>query len=296
MSSVVCRNLLPAEVPLLGPGFAEGLASGGFDLSRTWVALRDGVIVARAAWVLPPDSVGDPWLERFDLDDSPETGAALLTAAHQALGGPYPFYAVLPVAANVAEAARLAGLVPTVERHRFRWTGPAPAAAERAPAGGGVRAAAGAHAGDGVRAATGEEAGELVARIPEPDVLTGSETARTVAGLDLAHNPVPWVTGPAAAWHVLDDESDGGGVAGTAGDACWPMLVYLGVLPGAAPGARERLLAASLRALAEGGAEEVIADVVSTRTETIADLEAAGFHQIRARLAFEPRDRSGTVS
>ena len=66
------------------------------------------------------------------------------------------------------------------------------------------------------------------------------------------------------------------------------MLVYLGVLPGAAPGTRSALLGGALQALTAGGAEQVVADVVSTRTDTIDDLRRAGFRQIRARLAFEP--------
>ncbi|MFF5078084.1 hypothetical protein ACFY36_13610 [Actinoplanes sp. NPDC000266] len=59
------------------------------------MATSDGRVVARAAWVLPPGAVGRPWLERFDAV-SPEIGAALLTKAHEALGGPLPYYAAAP--------------------------------------------------------------------------------------------------------------------------------------------------------------------------------------------------------
>ncbi|GAB2570481.1 N-acetyltransferase [Paractinoplanes abujensis] len=269
---MIYRHLLPGEEAVfdsLGPitpiSYADGLAGGGFHPSRTWVAQRDGQVVARAAWVLPPGAAGGPWLEHFDLTGPPEVGSALLTAAHAALGGPRPFHATLPVDERVLTAARLAGLVPTVERRRFRWSGgrvETPAQPVRPAAGAGE-----------VRA--------LVAGVARPDVLTGSETALAVAGLDLARDPWPWLTGPAAAWHVL---ADGTGLAGTAGEACWPMLVYLGVLPGAAPGARSSLLAASLGALVAGGAEQVVADVEST----LPGLEPAGFHHIRSRLTFVP--------
>ncbi|MDY7083752.1 MAG: acetyltransferase [Actinomycetota bacterium] len=312
MSSVIHRHLLPGEESLFAsvPAFAEGLAGGGYDLSRTWVTLRDGEVVARAAWVLPPGAVGRPWLELFDLDDTPAVGAALLNAAHAALGGPRPFYATLPADSRVPAAARLAGLEPTVKRLRFRWnpteiTAPpvpavraAPAPAAHAAPDPTVRTAPDPsvrtaptptdHAAPtpAVRAAKGpDEVRALVGLIDRPDVLTGSEAALAVAGIDLARDPLPWLTGPAAAWHVLED---GTGLAGTAGDACWPMLVYLGRLPGASPGARSSLLAAALNALTNGGAEEVIADVEATLTDTVADLKRAGFHQIRVRQTFEP--------
>ncbi|GID27804.1 acetyltransferase [Paractinoplanes brasiliensis] len=312
MSTVIHRHLLPGEEALFAslPAFAEGLAGGGYDLSRTWITLRDGEVVARAAWVLPPGAVGGPWLELFDLDDTPAVGAALLNAAHADLGGPRPFYATLPADPRVPAAARLAGLEPTVKRLRFRWTPtgntvPSVPAAHAAPDPT-VHAAStpAAHADPtplvhaapdptvhaarvpAVRAAKGpDEVRALVALIDRPDVLTGSEAALAVAGLDLARDPLPWLTGPAAAWHVLDG---GTGLAGTAGDACWPMLVYLGRLPDASPGARSSLLAAALHALTTGGAEEVIADVEATLTDTVADLKRAGFHQIRVRQAFEP--------
>ncbi|MBL7257664.1 acetyltransferase [Paractinoplanes lichenicola] len=279
---MIYRQLLPGEEAVfdaLGPvtpiSYADGLAGGGFHPSRTWVAQRDGQVVARAAWVLPPGAAGDPWLEVFDLVDSPAVGASLLAAAHAALGGAHPFHVTLPADERVLEAARLAGLAPAVERRRFRWSG-APVESPALP----------------VRPSTGPgEVRDLVSRIARPDVLTGSETALTVAGLDLARDPLPWVTGPAAAWHVL---ADGTGVAGTAGEACWPMLVYLGVRPEAAPGARSSLLAASLGALIAGGAEEVVADVESTLTDAMTDLDRAGFRQIRARMTLQPPRQAAT--
>ncbi|MGK5685173.1 acetyltransferase [Actinoplanes sp. URMC 104] len=298
MSSVVHRPLvageeslfdsMPDPLPMLVQiSYAQGLAAGGFHPSRTWVALRDGRVVARAAWVLPPGAVGGPWLERFDLADSPAVGAALLKAAHAALGGPRPYYAALPpgwrsvpsVAAAVSgtsAAAALAGLVPAGERLRFRLVPPAPVTPEPAVS---------------VRPASGPaEITALVARIASPDILTGSETARAVAGLDLATDPLPWLTGDATAWHVAHSGGEALGVAGTAGQACWPLLGYLGVLPGVrAPAARVALLAAAVRALTDGGAQEVVADVDADRTAVVADLERAGFRHVRSRLAYAPR-------
>jgi hypothetical protein len=114
---------MPDPLPhLRHVGYVDGLARGGYRPENTWVALRAGRVVGRAAWVLPPGAVGAPWLERFDLDAEPEVGAALLHAAHQALGGPRLYYAsvpahwrrrpeVLAVVKAPMAAARLAGLV-----------------------------------------------------------------------------------------------------------------------------------------------------------------------------------------
>ena len=85
---------MPDPLPQLRQvGYADGIAGGGYRPETTWVALRSGRVVGRAAWVLPPGAVGAPWLERFDLDAEPEVGAALLHAAHEALGGPGLYYA-----------------------------------------------------------------------------------------------------------------------------------------------------------------------------------------------------------
>ncbi|WP_169980615.1 acetyltransferase [Microbispora sp. H10836] len=293
MTEVVIRPLVAGEESLFDSmpdplpqlrqvGYADGIAGGGYRPERTWVALRAGRVVGRAAWLLPPGAAGAPWLERFDLDAEPEVGAALLRAAHEALGGPGSYYAALPphwrgrpdvlavVEAPMA-AARLAGLVERGERLRYSWTGTPPAA----PSGRYTfRPAAGA-----------AEIDALVARIAEPDLLTGAEIARAVAGVDPATDPLAWWTGPIGRWRVALDAGEPVGLAGTAGDACYPLIAYLGVLDGAARG---DLLADAVRVLAGGGAAEVIADVDAHRAEASADLERSGFRQVRARVLFEP--------
>ncbi|MEV6488251.1 acetyltransferase, partial [Actinoplanes sp. NPDC051633] len=165
---------MPDPLPQVGKvGYADGLATGGYRPDRTWVAIDRGRLVGRAAWVLPPGAVGRPWLERFDLLAEPTFGARLLDAAHEALGGPMPYYAAVPahwrddpatvaVMAAPLAAARLAGLVETGERLRYSWAG-----GELPPPAKGIRPAAGFD--------------EVVARLAEPDVLTGRETALAVA-------------------------------------------------------------------------------------------------------------------
>jgi hypothetical protein len=293
MTDLVVRPLAAGEEALFDslpdplPGlrqmpYADGLAGGGYRPENTWVALRGGRVVARAAWVHPPGAVGAPWLERFDVAAEPEVGAALLGAAHAALGGPTLYYAAAPahwrrradvrdlLAAPMA-AARLAGLVERGERLRCTWTGtPLPAFSGRY---------------DFRPAADFAEIRDLVARVAEPDVLTGKETALAVAGVNLAVDPLVWLTGPAENWRVALAGGEPVGLAGTAGDACYPLLAYLGLLDQAA---RAELIAEAVRVLAGGGAREVVADVDAHRVDVVAELERTGFRQVRARVVFTP--------
>ncbi|MFR9775427.1 acetyltransferase [Micromonospora sp. MS34] len=292
MTDVVIRPLVAGEESLFDSmpdplpqlrkvSYADGIAGGGYRPERTWVALRAGRVVGRAAWLLPPGAVA-PWLERFDLDAEPEIGAELLRAAHEALGGPQRYYAAMPahwrrrpevlaVMEAPLAAARLAGLVEHRERVRCSWAGtPLPAPSGRYTFRPAVDAA---------------EINAMVARVAEPDVLTGMELARAVGGVDLATDPLAWLTGPAGDWRIAMDAGKPVGLAGTAGDACYPLLAYLGLLDEAARG---ELIAEAVRVLAAGGAREVVADVDAHRVAVVAELERTGFRQLRARVLFEP--------
>ncbi|GAB1639798.1 acetyltransferase [Krasilnikovia sp. MM14-A1259] len=293
MTAIVIRPLVAGEEQLFDSmpdplpqlrhvGYADGIAAGGYRPERTWVALQAGQVVGRAAWALPPGAVGAPWLDRFDLVAEPEVGAALLHAAHEALGGSTVYYAAVPahwrrrpdvrsvVMAPMA-AARLAGLVERGERLRCTWAGtPLPAPSGRYT----FRPADDA-----------AEINALVARITAPDVLTGQEAARTVAGVDLATDPLAWLTGPPGHWRIALDGAEPVGLAGTAGQACYPLLAYLGLLEQAVRG---DLLADAVRVLASDGAREVVADVDAFRVTVLAELERTGFRQVRARVVFEP--------
>ncbi|MEU4551902.1 acetyltransferase [Micromonospora violae] len=293
MTDLVIRPLVASEESLFDSmpdplpqlrqvAYADGVADGGYRPENTWVALRAGRLVARAAWLLPPGAVGAPWLDRFDLDAEPEVGAELLHAAHEALGGPGLYYAALPahwrrrpevlavVRAPMA-AARLAGLVERGERIRCSWTGtPLPASAGRYDFRPPVDAA---------------EINALVARITAPDVLTGVEIARVVGGVDLATDPLAWFGDSTEEWRIALASGTPVGLVGTAGDACYPLLAYLGLLDEAA---RPELLAEAVRVLAAGGAREVIADMESHRVAVLAELERTGFRQLRSRVTFAP--------
>jgi hypothetical protein len=293
MSDLIIRPLVAGEESLFDSmpdplpqlrqvAYVDGLAGGGYRPEHTWVAIRDGRVIARAPWVQPPGAVGAPWLERFDLDAEPEVGAALLRAAHEALGGPGLYYAAMPahwrrrpevlaVMEAPMAAARLAGLTERGERVRCSWTGtPLPTPSGRYT----------------FRPATDPaEINALVARIAEPEVLTGKEIARAVRGVDLATDPLAFLTSSPAEWRIALEDGVPVGLAGTAGEACYPLLAYLGLLDQAA---RADLLAEAVRALAAGGAYEVIADVDAHRVAVLAELERTGFRQLRSRVIFGP--------
>jgi len=267
--------------------YADGLATGGYRPDNTWVALRAGRVVGRAAWVHPPGAVGAPWLERFELDAEPDVGAALLGAAHEALGGPTVYYASMPaqwrsrpdvlaVMEAPMAAARLAGLVERGERLRYTWTG------------GTLPATSGRYTFR--PAADAAEINALVARVVEPDVLTGKETALAVTGVDVATDPLGWLTGPVGAWRIAFDAGEPAGLAGTAGDACYPLLAYLGLLDSAVRG---DLVAEATRALVDEGALEVVADVDAHRVDVAAALERTGFRPVRSRVVFGPARLDG---
>jgi hypothetical protein len=284
MSEFVIRPLVPGEENLFDSmpdplpelrqvSYADGVASGGFRPENTWVALHHGQVVARAAWLLPPGAVGEPWLEWFDLSAEPEVGAALLRKAHEALGGPKDYYASLPpggtagAEASEISAARLAGLRQGKERLRYAWR----------------QTTVGDH-GRRFRfrqARDAREVNAIVGTIPAPDLLTGAETAKLVRGVDLASNPLGWLSGPIQDWRVaLDDNGEPVGLVAATGDACFSMIAYLGVLRDEV---RDELLAETI---AIWRSDELVADVDAENHAARADLERHGFKAVRSRTRF----------
>lgn len=115
---------------LLGHTFATLDAGGEYRPEWSWVALRDGRVVARAAWWGMPGDTRPVALDWFDFAEG-EAGAAaeLLRAAP-----PHAEYALLlppgwreqPAVRAAAEAriaaAEAAGLRHLVDRYRYTWT------------------------------------------------------------------------------------------------------------------------------------------------------------------------------
>lgn len=142
MTDLVIRPLTAGEEPLFDtltdPGLL-GLAASGVTyqdmLARreyrpdwTWVALRDGELVARAAWWAGPDEDTPLALDWFDFTDHDAAVRLLRTAPHRVeytLRMP-PDWRERPAVRRAAEtriaATEAAGYAVLVERYRYRWT------------------------------------------------------------------------------------------------------------------------------------------------------------------------------
>ena len=111
-----------------GDRYSDMAARGDYRPEWTWIALRDGTVVARAAWWGGPDDDVPRELDWFDFTE-PEAAVRLLhTAPHRTL-----YSLRLPPCwrddAAVSEAAQAriaaaqeAGLRFLVERYRYEWT------------------------------------------------------------------------------------------------------------------------------------------------------------------------------
>ncbi|NEB77530.1 GNAT family N-acetyltransferase [Streptomyces sp. SID14478] len=260
---------------------------GDYDPAWSWVALRGGRVVARAAWWGGPDDDEPVNLNWFDVgEDDIEAGVALLRQA------PYDveYELILPAdwqerpdarAAAQArmEAARQAGMRRLVARFRYRWT----------PA-------------DGLPA----RPGRLVFR-PEPDDAVVLDVLRRVhavtldahalqaveegglnraaqAELDFFH----WCPSPRE-WLRLAYTPGGEpvGIAFPAYNHTGPVVGFIGVVPEQrGRGYAYDLLAESTHFLVEQGAEYVLADTDETNVPMAANFTKAGYPVVQKRVHF----------
>ncbi|WP_328448079.1 GNAT family N-acetyltransferase [Amycolatopsis sp. NBC_00438] len=113
---------------LLGKDYAEMARRGEYRPGWSWVALRDGVVVARAAWWAGPDDEEPIALDWFDFTDLDAAVQLLTTApfrAEYSLTTPPAWQDDPDVAHEVTirvEAAEKAGYRKLVERYRYCWT------------------------------------------------------------------------------------------------------------------------------------------------------------------------------
>ena len=141
MADLVIRPLTAGEEPLftsladaalVGPAafgarYSDIADRGNYRPANTWVALRDGVVVARAAWWGRPQDDAPVVLDWFDFVDQDAAVRLLRTAP-----GPAEYSLALPpgwrgLAVAQAAQARIAaaeavGMTPLVERYGYRWT------------------------------------------------------------------------------------------------------------------------------------------------------------------------------
>lgn len=129
------HTLQDPTAPLLGHDrfgapYATVADGGVYRPDWTWVALRDGRVVARAAWWAGPGDDRPVALDRLDFAPGEAAAATALLAAAP-LKAEYvlmlpPGWRDQPAVRDAAEAraaaVRAAGLRPMVERFRYTWT------------------------------------------------------------------------------------------------------------------------------------------------------------------------------
>lgn len=154
MSALVIRPLRPGETELFlsypfprqpelwetARDYTALLATGEYRPEHTWVAIRDGIVVARACWWMGPGDERPASLDWIEAEPGPQQidlSTRLLLAAHETMrndeGRRPDCHLFLPPgwrdrpALRIAGEARLqaaqnAGLTPFVERFSYSWS------------------------------------------------------------------------------------------------------------------------------------------------------------------------------
>lgn len=266
-----------------GDDYLTMVARGEYHPEWTWVAQRDGVVVARAAWWGGPDDTKPLALDWFDFVDDEAAVRLLRTAPY---GVEYnikapPGWRDKPSVRHEVErrmdAAERAGMRLLVERYRYEWT-PACGLPDRP--------------------------GRLVLR-PEPDdeavlaamrrVQPGSldAHARRVAdeaGPDAAaedeFRELQWLPGPREWWR-LAYTADGelAGMVMPSRNHSDPIVAFVAVVPEQrGNGYAYELLAEATHLLAAEGAEKIAAATDLTNTPMAAAFAKAGYPIAQIRI------------
>ncbi|MFE0627654.1 GNAT family N-acetyltransferase [Streptomyces sp. NPDC058864] len=266
-----------------GDTYGGMAAAGEYRPEWTWVALRDGVVVARAAWWAGPEDDEPLALDWFDFTDAGAAAELLRTSplrAEYSLKLPPGWRDVAAVREQARariDAAVAAGLTPLVERFRYRWTPDC-----------------------GVPA----RPGRLEFR-PEPDdgafldvfrrIHRGSLDAhvrRTVAasGLEAAAREqldyLRWLPSPREWWRLAYDSA--GDLVGLSvpgrhyGD---PLIGYIGVVPEhRGHGYAYDLLVEATHKLADEGVDRIVAGTDQANTPMAAHFARAGYPIAQERI------------
>jgi len=277
--------------------YRETLEAGQYRPEWTWVALRGGEVVARAAWWGFPTS-SEPltldWFEPGTGPDRVEIGARLLGTAYRQLGADDgerpPFHLFLPPgwrdipAARAAADARVAaaeraGLTPFVERLRFTWTadeGQPPRSTRLV-----FRAGDDAEILDAVRRSID---GTLDAITRQDVARQGTEYAARAIVEELAEFPSP------REWWRLAYMPDGDlvGVTIPARNFTNPVIGYIAVLPEKrGHGYSDDLLSEATAVLVENGADLVNADTDLGNTPMAASFRRCRYRNTGIRLVLQ---------
>jgi RimJ/RimL family protein N-acetyltransferase len=305
-SNVTIRPLTAAELdrfltlegPSYGPPGRDFLATAANNHYRphwTWVAERDGRVVARAAWWGAPDDEHPIALDWFDLAGAPDrvaVGAALLRAASERVrtdaGGVPEYHLFLPAdwhdrpdvrraVDERTDAAGQAGLRPFVERLRIEWV-----AASGAPA-----------TDDRLTLVPAVDDAELLAVLERINVGTLDAYARrdierhgVTAAARQQLEDLGWMPAPRDWWRLAYG-TDGAlvGVVMPSRNYEAFVIAYIGVVPEQrGRGHVGRLLAEATAFLVGQGAERIVADTDTGNRPMAAAFERAGYRVTARRI------------
>jgi RimJ/RimL family protein N-acetyltransferase len=268
---------------LLGQNYGAMAAAGEYRPEWTWVALRDGTVVARAAWWAGPEDDTPLSLDWFDFTDDDAAvellrGAPLRAEYSIALPpGWRETAAVRHAAERRIKAATAAGLTFLVERYRYTWT-----------------------PGCGLPAAPGR----LEYR-PEPDDAVMLDVFRRVhrdtrdaharhaiarSGHDAAAREdldlLRWMPSPREWWRLAyDGAGDLVGFTIPARNHSDPVIGYIGVVPEhRGHGYAYDLLVEATHRLVAEGADRIVAATDTTNTPMAATFARAGYPVTQHRV------------
>jgi RimJ/RimL family protein N-acetyltransferase len=292
-------RFLALEGPSYGPPGRDFLATAAENHYRpewTWVAERDGRVVARAAWWGAPDDEHPIALDWFDLAGAPDrvvVAAALLRAAGEQVrteaGDSPEYHLFLPAdwhdrpdvrraVDERTDAAGQAGLRPFVERLRIEWV-----AASGVPA-----------TDDRLTFAPADDDAELRDVLERINVGTLDAYARR----DIErHGPAAaargqledlgWMPAPREWWRLAHTADDGALVGAVMPSRNYEAFViaYVGVVPEQrGRGHVGRLLAEATAFLDGQGAERIVADTDTGNLPMAAAFERAGYRVTARRM------------
>jgi RimJ/RimL family protein N-acetyltransferase len=266
-----------------GDRYSAMAARGEYRPEWTWIASRDGTVVARAAWWAGPGDDAPAALDWFDFTDPGAAGQLLRTAplrTEYSLKLP-PGWRDDPAVAQAAQAridaAQAARLTPLVERYHYEWT---------------------------PECGSPARPGRLEFR-PEPDdaVILGvlrrvhrgtldahARRAIAASGLDAAAREdldlLRWMPSPREWWRLA--YSAGGDLAGLTvpcRNHSDPVIGYVAVVPEQrGHGYAYDLLAEATHLLAGQGADRIVANTDVTNAPMAAAFAKAGYPITQHRL------------
>jgi ribosomal protein S18 acetylase RimI-like enzyme len=298
MTDLVIRALAAGEERLFeslaDPGLVSFAADGKtytgmrYRPEWSWIALRDGAVVARAAWWGAPDDAEPLALDWFDFTDA-DAAVALLRAApfntQYVIRVPPDFEQrpeVKSEATRRIETAKAAGMVPLVDRYRYRWT---------------------------TECGVPDRPGRLTFR-PEPDDKVVFDILREIAhGTLVAHavrdierggydaaakddlDNLLWLPGPRDWWRLGYTESgELAGFVAPSRNHTDPVIAFVGVVPAQrGHGYAYDLLAEGTHLLVDQGADRIIANTDVTNTPMATNFRKAGYPVQWYQINLDPR-------